>query len=269
MSALVLALAFAFFFVGCDKASSADVSSDDPPATTTGNENPDMTERIDVTKGDEPLAMNELEKKEMQKIKDAENSALEKDNRQPYDTLISASYPEQKFFENSIINWFFFLTAGFQQSFYLMQEEYGYTVECLRRTDDTSAYCIFKTDEGGLVYCFFKEEYSSWYLHNAVYVKNALTKDAFTNIGVGSSLRDVSNVDNLVDVYEADALKWQTKEFLTIHLLKDCLVLINFSSDNGQFVVTDIRYFDDFKFERHELGGWVYDYTILPQDYPG
>jgi hypothetical protein len=264
---LVLVFVLAFSLVGCDRTSFMDVFSSDPPATTTENEEPDMSERIDITEKDEPFAMSEQEKAEMLRVENVENGALEKDSRRPYDKLISARYPEQGFFDSNVVGRFYNPVMGFQISLCMVQDEYGYTVECLRRISDTSAYCIFKTDEGGLVYCFFRKEYSSWDLHNASYVKNALTKDAFAGIGVGSSFRDVSSVDNLVDVYEAYATKWQMKEFCSVHLLKDCLVVIDFSSSDSQYFVKGIRYFNDFKFVLDELNGIVYDYTILPEDY--
>jgi hypothetical protein len=275
--ALVLALALVSLAVGCGGNPAEDALSDESPAAATGEGVTDMNEHEDVSVGDEPYVMTEGEKAEIKKITDAENAALGKESLLPYDELISMSYPEWGFYEHGIPYQLYIPAASYQITPYGLQE-FGYAVECLRRTGDTTAYCMFKTDEGGLVYCFLSKEYSSWLVHHAVYVKNALTKDAFAGIGVGSSLRDVSEVDSTVALREAELMRWKDEglpeKFFTVHLLRDCLVVIDYSYSDGQFLVAGIRYFDDFKLEFDEsfmfgiTNGVTYDYTILPQDYP-
>lgn len=137
-------------------------------------------------------------------------------------------------------------------------------IQCLRKINDSRYYCIYKTDNGGLFYCFF----NNCALYNAVFSLKALRFSNFNSIKVGSSLEAVDAIDPIVsEILKASSSQNALMKF-TKHLLKDGLLIISYRQENGKYVVSKKEFYPDFKItDTIENRQFTYDYSILPQDY--
>lgn len=219
-----------------------------------------------ISSGDK-AEMESIEKQIFEEYVAKTNSILQKsDNKENYQTKIKKAYPEKDFFDHGLIYQFYNPLVSFQQYLYTVEE--SFPAECIRKTSETTAYNIYKTEENGLVYLFFQNEYEAWVLHHSVYVKKKLLLSDFASIKTGDSLESVGKIDPAA----LSVQKYSAYPLFTIHLLKDGVVKIDYEKNNdGVFVVSDLQKSKDFKLTGKEIGSQdidiVYDYTILPQDY--
>lgn len=137
-------------------------------------------------------------------------------------------------------------------------------IQCLRKISDSRYYCIYKTDNGGLFYCFF----NNCFLYNAIFSLKTLNYSNFSSIKIGSSLEAVNAIDPIVSEIQKVFQSNNDQIRFSKHLLKDGLLIISYRQNNGKFIVSNMAFYPDFKVKetvqnRHS----TYDYSILPQDY--
>lgn len=191
-----------------------------------------------------------------------DDQILSKTTNAPFSKLITKKYAEQLFFSSGFLFWRYNPVVSFQ---YTMRDiEDNFPVECLRKNNDDSAYSIYKTAEGGLVYCFYTKESYSWILHHASYLKNTLTKKEFSNLKKGNSIEDVAKIDLAFSSINDYTSKMNFNKEKSIHLLKDSLLVIEYEAKDQGMTIKNLTFYDDYKYIEN---GVVYNYQILEQDY--
>ena len=149
-----------------------------------------------------------------------------------------------------------------------------YKIELIRSIDDQRMYSIQKPESGGLFYSF----YVNSGLQCTAYITKSLYFADYNAIKVGSSIDDVIAIEPATQAYikrnrTYDNLSndGETAGAFKQHIiLKDGLLKLTYSRSGDTYKVSQIDFFDDFK-ESIDWGmGYpcVYDYSILPNDYP-
>lgn len=140
-------------------------------------------------------------------------------------------------------------------------------IECIRKISGARCYVIYRTENQGLFYLFF----DSGRLNCAIFSVKALNYKDFSAVGVGSTMNDVAPIDPIISQIDAVNKADHVETKSTKHLLKDGLLVLSYTKDsNGAYVVSDKQYYKDYKITDtvRSIGKVVYDYSILPQNYP-
>ncbi|MCR5111481.1 MAG: hypothetical protein K6B38_11350 [Ruminococcus sp.] len=149
-----------------------------------------------------------------------------------------------------------------------------YKIELIRKIDDQRMYSIQKPESGGLFYSF----YVNSGLECTAYITKSLYLTDYNAIKVGSSIDDVIAIEpatqayiNRNRTYDNLSNDGETSGDFEQHIiLKDGLLKLTYSRSGDTYKVSKIDFFDNFK-ESVDYGmGYpcVYDYSILPEDYP-
>ena len=211
--------------------------------------------------GDEN-SMSSLEQSLMDEQISKDDQILSKTTNAPFSKLITKKYAEQLFFSSGFLFWRYNPVVSFQ---YTMRDiEGNFPVECLRKNNVDNVYSIYKTAEGGLVYCFYTKESYSWILHHASYLKNTLTKKEFSDLKKGNSIEDVAKIDLAFSSINDYNSKMNFNKEKSIHLLKDSLLVIDYEEKDQGMIIKSLTFYDDYKYLEN---GVVYNYQILEQDY--
>jgi len=227
-------------------------------------------------KSETEYSISDIEKSEISKRESQVSAVLSKAETQDYDTLIKRSYPLSAFLERG---WFFRLyNPVYSYQINLPDVEEDFPVECLRRTGDSTAYTIYKTDEGGMVYMFYVNRYSNWTLYRMVYLETELSHQDFLKLKVGDSIEDVEKIDSglrsmrnvIKSLPNTHEIVWLSSY---VHLLRDGNIVIQYTeADDKSMRIENITFHEDFKHIVNEFDIFnridYDDYTILPQDYP-
>lgn len=140
----------------------------------------------------------------------------------------------------------------------LDQIDHEYPVECIRDMGDGKKYVIYKSDDGGLFYVYFRYDTDK---SHCVYLSKLKQKKDFDNIKVGSSFEQVVRVD-------PDTSKWIDEDipaYMSAHLLRDGILVFTYEEDK----VTNIYYSPDYLYKRTVGDVEIeYDYSVLEQDLP-
>lgn len=143
--------------------------------------------------------------------------------------------------------------------------------ECLRQPSGSSAYAIYKTDDGGWIYAFFRPLLRGNaggfpdMLSYSFYVKQGLEYGDFTALKTGSSLADAQAIDPTVGIWSTN----NEAAFISPHLLRDGVLLLQFKKTNGEYKLTEKRYFKDFQVPTGTVDEEnTCDCRIAPADYP-
>ena len=111
---------------------------------------------------------------------------LSRSSTKPIDELITTAYPQEELIEYLGLERPNFCACSFHL-------EEAYPPECVRTFADSATYCVYKLQEGGLVFVFLDE--IDLYVDYVFVVKKCLTRDDFRWIQEGSTLADVESVD--------------------------------------------------------------------------
>lgn len=192
------------------------------------------------------------------------------------DKLITTAYPQEELIR--------FLSYFESDNFNTMLDHLNehYPVECLRNFDDSLTYCIYKLQEGGLLYVFFHGT-SLKFADYVFVVKEPLTQDSFRRIKKGSNLTDVEAVDPGTKLIHSTKKKqpygmeylWKKQ---TYHMVQGGFMAIQYTTDNwedyGNYRVESIEFVPNgsplikgVNDEFYCLDG-ISTYRLLPQDYP-
>lgn len=138
-------------------------------------------------------------------------------------------------------------------------------------------YTVLESEMGGYVYCFFDyypslypKEYST-HMKAFVYVPEKLEYADFSQLKVGDS------IDKVIDISAVTIYTKKSCIPFSIFLLKDGVLYIRYDESQN---IAFIYYGSDFKMSNPNDGNYeetadymspdwrLYDFTILPQDYP-
>ena len=152
-----------------------------------------------------------------------------------------------------------------------------FTVEAIRKVNDTLYYVVYKIKEGGWLYLFLEvdpfthEYYPETVLHAAIthsiYIKEKANKKALAAIGEGSSFADVCAADPsaaLAREYEINPCykyKWVKKH--SLHWVDNEVFV--FTYDETGETVTGVEHYPDGRVPC-EGSDFVFDYNLLPID---
>lgn len=195
---------------------------------------------------------------------------LQKASKKSLDRLIKTSYPQKEL----IASLSYLGTDNFNTSLHWLNN--NYPVECIRTPQGFLTYCVYKLEEGGLLFVFFHGEE----LKSADYifvVKEPLAKENFDGIQKGMTLADVEAVDPGTKLVNAIYTEYLTMG-KTFHMVKDGFIAITYTQGGrspSSYVRVDIDMtayqVDTVQFIPN--GGVLntfeeYKYSFLPEDYP-
>lgn len=218
--------------------------------------------------------MNKSDPPTSQSIETSE--ILSHSSEESLDKLITTAYPQEE-----LIRFLsYFESDNFNTVLDHLDEHYP--VECLRNFDDSLTYCIYKLQEGGLLYVFFHGT-SLKFADYVFVVKEPLTQDSFRKIKKGSNLADVEAVDPGTKLIHSTKKKqpygmeylWKKQ---TYHMVQGGFMAIQYTTDNwedyGNYRVESIEFVPNgsplikgVNDEFYCLDG-ISTYRLLPQDYP-
>lgn len=228
--------------------------------TNTDNQNPN--------EGNETMKYDEFSD-EHDQFRDTEE-ILQKASKKSLDRLIKTSYPQKEL----IASLSYLGTDNFNTSLHWLNN--NYPVECIRTPQGFLTYCVYKLEEGGLLFVFFHGEE----LKSADYifvVKEPLAKENFDGIQKGMTLADVEAVDPGTKLVNAIYTEYLTMG-KTFHMVKDGFIAITYTQGGrspSSYVRVDIDMtayqVDTVQFIPN--GGVLntfeeYKYSFLPEDYP-
>lgn len=194
------------------------------------------------------------------------------DNQTPYQKKITKKYPEQNFVNQFLLYTRTMMTTSYAVFFGGLIQDYP--AECIRKTDST-LYCMYETEEGGLFYVFFNEAWEqpgNPSFRHAVYVKKRLEKKDFNGIQKGMKIQEVEKIDPVTSSYLAYVSRPDLQPFTSFtsaHLLTDGILVIQYHrNQENKWVIDEWWYNKSYKWYTNDVvGDVVFDYTILPQDY--
>lgn len=149
-----------------------------------------------------------------------------------------------------------------------------YKIELIRTIDNQRMYTIQKPESGGLFYSF----YVNSGLECTAYITKSLSYADYNAIKIGSSINDVIAIEPATQAYinrnrTLDSLNNDgelASKFTQHIILKDGLLKLTYSRSGDTYKVNHLDFFDDFK-ESVNFGmdyPCVFDYSILPEDFP-
>jgi hypothetical protein len=141
----------------------------------------------------------------------------------------------------------------------------------LREMGGGRVYSVFKSPQGGHLFAF----YSYGLQHHAVYVVRRLEKSDMSSLQIGDCVSAVENIDPATLEWRRIAERYEgTQSFHSKHLLADGLLAIEYQKVEGEYVISDIQFYEDFTITvEWEVGDdevWhiAHDYSILVSDFP-
>lgn len=251
---ITLLLIVVLFLVAC-KAPNSNIS--------TFNEN--LNGGSNMSENRSGNSTSSIEHQKTETAKEFDREMFSKMTNDDYAKKIRKVYDEQKFFKHGFLFRFYNPMQGYNPTMQLIVEELGFEIEYVRNVDKENYYCIFKTKENGLVYCFFREIYSELTLYNCAYLKEKLTKSNFDNLKVGNTIEDVIKIDTAYAAIYNYFVSVGSFPDESIHLLADGLMVIKYEESNQINIIKNIDYRKNFIYNRNGIN---YSYKILTEDYP-
>ncbi|MBQ4119813.1 MAG: hypothetical protein IJD45_05435 [Clostridia bacterium] len=186
---------------------------------------------------------------------------LSRASRKKNSDIITKSYTEEHIFEKDFLYQFYNPVNGYNPTMSMLEQHFGFKIECLRKLDEENYYCIYKTKENGFFYCFFSKVGSEFMIYNSCYSKETLTKADFKNLKLGDSIESVTKIDSaFLAIYNFYTKKEYPLPY-SLHLLKDGLLIIEYENNN----IKKIDFNADFTYSKNVI---KYNYKILKDDYP-
>ena len=160
----------------------------------------------------------------------------------------------------------------------IKQIESDIGIECIRKTSAGTLYSVHEISQGGLLYIFYEtrnepdNEYEQVY--NWVYIIKNLKYDDFSSIKKGSSIESVEKIDPVTSVYKQRMIDYEpdfgrSSGAHSMHFLKDGILTLFYSYNNGKYEVDWQTYYNDFQLDfYYHSSQSPYNGKILPQDYP-
>ena len=176
----------------------------------------------------------------------------------------------------------------------IVMEKYKIPVTFLRNPEEGRYYAVAKVKGGGYAYFFFErikrlnEDGELAYVTDdltkvteigCLYAEKVLQKSDFDVLKIGDTIEDVMAIDNAAvvtkqwnDMLVAREMESPHHASVSVHLLTDGLLTIEYTHKGTVYTIKSITYSEDFIFDPPlrdaEFGKYPKDYSILPQDYP-
>ena len=202
-------------------------------------------------------------------------------NDLPCEQLIKTSYPAETILYPATT---FRVSSEYSKMIYI--NEFA-PIECLRDAGNGYYYAVYQTTEGGRSFLFFDKANGFNFSHE-VYIYKPCKREDYEKLKKGDNLNTVLNMDK---AFHSATSKQQASNAVVLDsspysyaLLKDTFVLIQYEQigigeSYNNFIISEIQFIDDKKLVVNEnvteLQGAkrspvreVFDFTILPQDYP-
>jgi len=203
------------------------------------------------------------------------------DNTKTADALIKNTYSISEVFGNQHFG-LYFSYQGHSGYFETLQSvDEICKIECLRDMGNGKYYAVFKIQEGGRVFSFFQHESNGEvYLSHSIYVAQPLDKTKVKELKKGDSFSTMMEADPSISrcFHEGTLCNCIVPgdTTYTVHLFKDELYLIRWEQENANDENPDNIFIDSIeifpnrklRIDQNTMSDGVYDYTILPQDYP-
>ena len=164
-------------------------------------------------------------------------------------------------------------------------------VAFLRNSHDGRYYTVVKIAGGGYAYFFFErikrlnEDGELAYVTDdltkvteigCLYAEKVLQKSDFDVLKIGDTIEDVMAIDNAAvvtkqfnDMLVARDMESPHHASVSVHLLTDGLLTIEYTHKGTVYTIKSITYSEDFIFNPPlREPEYPKDYSILPQDYP-
>ena len=150
-------------------------------------------------------------------------------------------------------------------------------IELLRKIDDHRMYGIQKMQQGGLLYTF----YDNYGMTHTAWMSKTLSYSDFADIHIGDTDKKVAALEPVTEEWAGRAMATDSLHpvydgFTQELLLTDGFLEIHYNMEEkpnyavGDWIITEMIFHPDFKLEL-DYGMpqlTVYDYSILPGDYP-
>lgn len=128
----------------------------------------------------------------------------------------------------------------------------------VRETDDYY-YLVYQTDNNTRLFLFYSKEFCLFLDGYPIIMKETLSYKDFSGIQIGDSIEKVSSIDSIIPLYyetfelasEAgyESIKKQGIYFTSMHLLSDGILKIEYDRKDGDYVIINITYSEDFVLE--------------------
>ena len=164
-------------------------------------------------------------------------------------------------------------------------------VAFLRNSHDGRYYTVVKIAGGGYAYFFFErikrlnedgelayvtEDLTKVTEIGCLYAEKVLQKSDFDVLKIGDTIEDVIAIDNAAvvtkqwnDMLVAREMESPHHASVSVHLLTDGLLTIEYTHKGTVYTIKSITYSEDFIFNSPFIEPeYPKDYSILPQDYP-
>ncbi|MBQ9905437.1 MAG: hypothetical protein IJM46_01530 [Oscillospiraceae bacterium] len=150
-------------------------------------------------------------------------------------------------------------------------------IELLRKIDDHRMYGIQKMQQGGLLYTFYQDHCMT---HTA-WMSKTLSYSDFADIHIGDTDKKVAALEPVTEEWAGRAMATDSLHpvydgFTQQLLLTDGFLEIHYNMEEkpngeiGDWIITDMKFYPHFRVE-YDWGRdvpFVWDYSILPEDYP-
>ena len=169
----------------------------------------------------------------------------------------------------------------------VMMEKCKIPVTFLRNPEEGRYYTVVKIAGGGYAYFFFERprwQTGEYYTEDltcvteigCLYAEKVLQKSDFDVLKIGDTIEDVIAIDNAAvvtkqwnDMLVAREMESPHHASVSVHLLTDGLLTIEYTHKGTVYTIKSITYSEDFIFNSPFIEPeYPKDYSILPQDYP-
>lgn len=154
---------------------------------------------------------------------------------------------------------------NFDTLMYVLDQKFP--IEFVRERENLAPYTIYKTAEGGTLYCFYYGKKDLLIVDNIIYMKAPLSKSDFSSLKAGDNISSVEAVDPGFKKLNEENPKYLLRGRTSYHLLKDGLLQIDYSSSANilsEFTISKLSYYRNDSIPGQER---ISNYSILSQDY--
>lgn len=192
------------------------------------------------------------------------------DNSTDYNLLLNSTPSEDELFDfigiscktDDIIE-----QSGYNLSLEILNNQFP--IECLRQMNDGRYYVIYKTQENGLLYIFFKEFYGTMYYTHCFYWPASIDVTKYQS-GDSISLEQARSVDEILarinSSQSINAIITGDTSFYTLHPTETGFIRILYATlNNDSTYNVSVEVTSNFIFQYENQ---IFDCSILSMDFP-
>ena len=150
-----------------------------------------------------------------------------------------------------------------------------FPIQCTRTPTADSAYCLYKTGDGGYLYVFFTKEGKDYAYSHWAYMEQRLPLAAFEHLQLGDLRSEVYMVDpgirTLINAAEdyPQLIQWSPyidrESSSSFHILEDCLLIIRYDKEDRiqQMIIKEDYRYTVKAGERQK----TYNFVIFAEDF--